>query len=171
MRRHGDVHAERQLHRGGGLSYTVTDQAPLSNALVNGLGGTSGFGENSFAAADEGQQSVSLTPIFASGINFFGTNYTRSQWITTASSISAVACPSLPAATNTPSTMIRQGRRMILILGRFSPGRRAQSPVPCGGIAPFWADVDTRGTTSVSPGGNSTGTNLAYWDVDPRTTC
>jgi hypothetical protein len=34
-------------------------------------------------------------------------------------------------------------------------------------IAPFFADVDTRGgAATATPGGNSTGSNLVYWDLD-----
>jgi Ca2+-binding RTX toxin-like protein len=38
-------------------------------------------------------------------------------------------------------------------------------------IAPFFADVDTRGGTDLppTPGGNSTGSNEVYYDLDPAT--
>ena len=54
------------------FSFGVTDQSQ-SSALVNGLGGTSDFGEGSLSQGDTVQQSVDLTSVFgASGINFFG---------------------------------------------------------------------------------------------------
>ena len=58
------------------FSFGVTDQSQ-SSALVNGLGGTSGFGEGSLSQGDTVQQSVDLTSIFGtSGIDFFGQHYT-----------------------------------------------------------------------------------------------
>src|SRR4029077_12052277 len=36
-------------------------------------------------------------------------------------------------------------------------------------IAPFWSDVWTGTAPTLSPGGNSTGSNHVYWDVDVAT--
>lgn len=60
---------------GGSTAFSLSHSP--SNALVSGLGGAAGFGENSLPAADEAKQVVDLTSIFgAQGIDFFGTHYT-----------------------------------------------------------------------------------------------
>jgi VCBS repeat-containing protein len=119
---------------------SVTD-----NTLVNGLGGSAGFGEQSLAANDDGSTgAIDITSVFgAQGINFFGHYYT-SIYINNNGNITF----------NSPT-------------GQFTPSQitaGAGNPI----IAPFWADVDTRGSHSntPTPGGNSTGSNLVYWDFD-----
>ena len=51
----------------------------MATNLVNGLGGTVGFGENVITRNDDGSTfPVSLTDVFgAQGLNFFGTSYTQ----------------------------------------------------------------------------------------------
>ncbi|MBD2838358.1 hypothetical protein ID144_15025, partial [Pseudomonas sp. JM0905a] len=112
--------------------------------LVGGLGGTAGFGENQVARNDDGySSSIDITSIFgAAGINFFGTNYT-SLYVNTNGNITFGSGQS----TYTPYGMQSSTRAMI---------------------APFFADVDTRGgATTVTPGGTSKGTNLVHYDLDP----
>src|SRR5262245_19540813 len=115
------------------------------NALVNGLGGSAGFGEQSLAANDDGSTgAIDITSVFgAQGLNFFGHYYT-SIYINNNGNITF----------NSPT-------------GQFTPSQitaGAGNPI----IAPFWADVDTRGShvNAPTPGGNSTGSNLVYWDFD-----
>jgi len=112
--------------------------------LVNGLGGEAGFGENSLVRVDDfGSQFIDVTDVFENGLNFFGTRYNgfflnNNGNITFESSLS----------TFTP----------------FQITENADQPI----IAPFFADVDTRsGPVTTSPGGNSQGTNLTYWDIAP----
>ncbi|BAN50082.1 S-layer family protein [Metapseudomonas resinovorans] len=111
--------------------------------LVGGLGGASGFGENQVTRNDDGySSSIDVSSIFgAAGINFFGTNYT-SLFVNTNGSITFGSGES----TYTPYGMQNSSRAMI---------------------APFFADVDTRGgTTTATPGGTSKGTNLVHYDLD-----
>jgi hypothetical protein len=115
--------------------------------LVNNLGGTAGFGENSLARNDDGSTSfIDLTSVFGSqGINFFGHNYTglylnNNGSVTFNSATSTFTPTSITGSTNNPI------------------------------IAPFWADVDTRGgTVTPTPGGTSAGSNLLWYDLDPTT--
>jgi len=50
-------------------------------SLVNGLGGSAGFGENSMVRADDSPSiSIDLSTIIPEGLNFFGASYT-SLWL------------------------------------------------------------------------------------------
>lgn len=111
--------------------------------LIDTLGGSIGFGENSLSRNDDGSSGfIDLTSVFENGLNFFGANYTG-LYINTNGSITFDD----PLSTFTPETI--------------SSGTNA-------GIFPFWADVDTSGgVTTPSPGGTSQGTNLIYYDLDP----
>ncbi|MCX6962186.1 MAG: flagellin [Verrucomicrobia bacterium] len=121
------------------------------NSLVNNLGsvpsGNSSvtFGENALTRNDDGSSSaIDITSIFgSSGINFNGVNYTQ-IYVNNNGNITFGS----PLSTFTPSTIA------------------SGSGIPI--IAPFWADVDTREpiNPSPSPGGNSTGSNLTYYDLD-----
>ena len=110
--------------------------------LVNTLGGAKGFGENTLPGNDDGSTSaIDITQVFgASGINFYGNHYT-SLYLNNNGNVSFAG----PDYTYSP--------------GPISASRAV--------IAPFWYDVDTRnGSSPVTPGGNSTGSDLVYWDVD-----
>lgn len=112
--------------------------------LISGLGGSTGFGENSLPTFDDGSSAaIDITPVFGqAGINFFGQNYT-SLYINNNGNITFAS----PSGIFTP-TEITGG---------------ANNPI----IAAFWADVDTRGgVTGPTPGGTSTGSNLVHWDLD-----
>jgi Ca2+-binding RTX toxin-like protein len=115
-----------------------------SNALVNGLGGTSGFGEDVLARNDDGSTvAIDIRPVFGpTGLNFFGTNRTH-----------------LYVNNNGNVTFADD-------LAAYTPGpitAGVDNPI----IAPFWGDVDTRELGAVAtPGGNSLGTNQVYYDLD-----
>jgi hypothetical protein len=113
--------------------------------LINGLGGAAGFGENQLPRGDDASNvQVDITSVFPGGINYFGTVYTR-IWVNTNGNITFDA-----QNTNFTPQNITAGSARI--------------------IAPFYADVDTRGGASTAtPGGTSTGSNLVYYDLDPGT--
>lgn len=116
--------------------------------LINGLGGTAGFGEDSVYRNDDGSSSaIDITSVFENGLNFFGTVY-DSIYVNTNGNITF----SGGLSQYTPSVI----------------GEGYTSPI----IAPFWADVDTRSgevDEGASVGGTSTGSNLAWYDLDPET--
>ncbi|MGP7950157.1 nidogen-like domain-containing protein [Pseudomonas monachiensis] len=112
-------------------------------SLINGLGGTSGFGENQLTRNDDSYTSyIDISTVFgAAGLNFFGTNYTD-------------------ISVNNNGNITFGGG-----LSTYTPYGMQDSSRPM--IAPFFADVDTRGTTvSATPGGTSTGSNLVYYDFN-----
>jgi hypothetical protein len=117
--------------------------------LINGLGGTAGFGENYLERNDDSyQNSIDLTSTFgAQGLNFFGTSYT-----------------SLAVNNNGNITFGSYGLSTYTPFGLQTGGYAI--------IAPFFGDVDTRlysGGSSVTPtaGGTSTGSDLVWYDFDP----
>ena len=115
------------------------------NSLVNGLGGAAGFGEIGISKGDDGYQQVDISAVFENGLSYFGTVYSG-------------------------ATQFFVGRNGYVTLGvgsgSFTPWGIAGSTVPI--IAPFFSDVDTRGTpASHDTGGNSTGSNQIWVDVDP----
>ena len=125
-------------------------------ALVNGLGGDVGFGENYLARNDDYYTSfIDLTSIFPSGMNFFGTTWTGLY------------------VNNNGNVTFGSG------LYSFTPtsiGGSFSSPI----IAPFWGDVDTSsinyydanisdGFVTPTAGGNSMGSNLTWYDIDTTT--
>ncbi|WP_430463905.1 Hint domain-containing protein [Tabrizicola sp.] len=107
--------------------------------LISGLGGTAGYGENTFSTAtgrtgnlDDGSISVNLTSVFgATGINMYGTAYT-SVFINT---------------------------NGLLTFGSAEPAYSSAALTTLGqpSIAPFWTDID------INKGGQ------IYWDLDPST--
>ena len=116
-------------------------------SLINTLGGTAGFGEFWLPANDDGSTGfIDLTPIFGTqGINFFGRYYTGFYLNNNGSVTFNAASSSFTPSAITGST---------------------SNPV----IAAYWADIDTRGgAVAPSPGGNSTGSNLLWYDLDTVT--
>jgi VCBS repeat-containing protein len=111
--------------------------------LVNGLGGSAGFGENTLDTGDDNSSNaINITSVFgAQGLNFFGQDYT-SIYINNNGNITF----DRPSSTFTPS--------------QITAG--ANNPI----IAAFWADVDTRGGAGTSTGGNANGANRVYYDLD-----
>ncbi|MDX2366870.1 MAG: nidogen-like domain-containing protein [Colwellia sp.] len=122
---------------------TLGSFAVSATVITNGLGGTEGFGENTLAANDDGSTGlIDLSSIFSGGLNYFGTTYTslylnNNGNVTFNNTLSTFTPPALNGNTANPI------------------------------IAPFFADVDTRGgAATATPGGNSTGSNLLHWDLD-----
>ena len=111
--------------------------------LINGLGGTAGFGEGVLPPGDDNSNVlVNITSVFPGGINFYGITYT-SLWVNTNGNVTFDG-----QNTNFTPANITSGSARIL--------------------APFYADVDTRGGTGLTPtpGGTSTGSNRVYYDLD-----
>ena len=91
--------------------------------LISGLGGTAGYGENTFSTSgytgnlDDGSINVSLNTVFgASGVNLYGTTYT-SVYINT---------------------------NGLLTFGAAEPGYTPAALTTLGqpSVAPFWTDID-----------------------------
>lgn len=113
-----------------------------SNSLINGLGGTAGFGEGQLTRNDDSYSSaIDITSVFPGGLNFNGQNVTQ-LWVNNNGNISF----NYGWYTYTPPSNLTTNGTVI---------------------APFWADVDTRsGAVTATPGGTSTGSNLVYYDLD-----
>ncbi|SFN63720.1 Hemolysin-type calcium-binding repeat-containing protein [Roseovarius lutimaris] len=114
-----------------------------SPALIRGLGGDFGFGEDFLPRNDDGSTAqIDLSPVFENGLNYFGTVY-EGLWINNNGSVTFAS----PRGTFTPD----------VITGV------SNNPE----ITPFFADVDTRGgEVAPTPGGNSQGSNLVHWDFN-----
>ncbi|WP_395708025.1 Calx-beta domain-containing protein [Reyranella sp.] len=115
----------------------------MATSLINGLGGTSGFGENALPRADDSPSlEIDFTSIVPGGIDLFGQTYTSlflnyNGSVTFGDALEAFSPTAITAATTIPI------------------------------LAPFWGDVDTRGgTVTATPGGTSTGSNLVWYDLD-----
>src|SRR5262249_10553947 len=126
----------------GLLSGTAASYLTDSHDLVNQLGGTSGFGTSIGRNDDGSSQALDVTGVFGSaGLSLFGHTYTHIY-------------------VNNNGNITFTGPN-----GTYTPGQITAGSNPI--IAPFWADVDTRGgATTPSPGGNSTGSNLVYYNLD-----
>lgn len=111
--------------------------------LINGLGGSADFGENYLYRNDDSYTGfLDLTSIFPSGLNFFGTTYTG-LYLNNNGNITF----NWALSTYTPYALTGPTGNPI--------------------IAPYFADVDTRGgAVAPTSGGTSTGSNLLYWDLD-----
>ncbi len=111
--------------------------------LINGLGGPAGFGSNILPVGDDNSSTaILLSSVFPNGgLNFFGTTYT-SIYINNNGNLTFNGA----SPTFTPSQIT------------------ANTSIPI--IAPYFADVDTRGGSGVSTGGNVTGSDRVYWSLD-----
>ncbi len=130
-----------------GLTATAAGYLVASHDLINNLGDSqghvTGFGENVLSGNDDGSTgAIDIRSVFGSaGINFFG-DYYKFLYVNNNGDITFGGAN----ATYTPG---------VITAGHF--------PI----IAPFWADVDTRGGSTSSEGtGHSTGSNLVYYDLD-----
>lgn len=121
-------------------------------SLIDNLGGPYGFGYDNLGRTDDDSLWLDISSVFPNGLNFFGTRWDH-LYINNNGSISFGDA----------------------VYG-FTPdaiGADFQVPI----IAPFWADVDTRGYVYetqygdtfvyTTPGGNSAGTNLTWYEIDP----
>jgi len=109
----------------------VCAQAPL----ITGLGGPAGFGVDALPPDDDNSSApIPLATAFPSGLEFFGSNY-RDVFVNANGNVSF----NMPLAEFTPM-----------------PFPVASQPI----IAPWWADVDTRGAAPA-------GENRVYWHVSP----
>ena len=133
------------LDGGAGDDVLVGDSyigATPSSALVSGLGGVTGFGENVVRMMDDGAAMVNLSSVFGGGLHFGGNTYTSlyinvNGNITFGQAQSAYTPYAIDATTTVPM------------------------------IAPFFADVDPwGGAAAATVGGNSTGSNRVYYDMD-----
>ena len=103
-----------------GLALALASNPAGAIPLLRGLGGPAGFGPNNLAPNDDGSTGViSLAREFPEGLWFFGSVY-RSLYL------------------NNNGNITFNDR-----LGVFTPERFPVASQPM--IAPFWADVDTRG--------------------------
>ncbi len=99
--------------------------------LVNGLGGEKGFGENYLDRNDDGYTSpIDITSVFPDGLNFFGTVWDHIY------------------VNNNGNITFQNG------LYSYTPGVISAGTSPI--IAPFWADVDTRGGETIASDGSQT---------------
>jgi VCBS repeat-containing protein len=117
----------------GGLTPGAAAILAAGPGLISGIGGITGYGILKLEPGDDNSSgAIDITSVFgAAGINFFGTSYT-SLYINNNGNITFAAANS----TYTPTT----------IDAGFN------NPI----IAPFWADVDTRGY----------GGGTVYYDLD-----
>src|SRR3972149_822712 len=111
--------------------------APLPAAragpLIATYGGPAGFGTGNLPGNDDGSSApIDLTPAFPGGVRFFGGPYMQT-WVNNNGNITFNA----PVYNYTPL-----------------PFPIAAQPM----IAPYWADVDTRG-------GGAPGRNGGYWHL------
>jgi len=126
-----------------GFMFGLMVTAVQANPLVNGLGGTAGFGENFLAANDDGSTgAIDISTVFSGGLNFFGTTYS-SLYVNNNGNVTLNSAMS----TYTPFSLVGDTGNPL--------------------FAPFFADVDTgNGAQPATPGGTSTGSNLAWYDLD-----
>ena len=129
---------------GGSISALGSSLLTAGHNLVNGMGGATGFGTQILETGDDNSSSaIDITSVFGSaGVNFFGHDYT-SIYLNNNGNITFAQ----PSGTYTPSSI----------------DGGVNNPI----IAPFWADVDTRGgAATATPGGNSTGANQVIYNLD-----
>ena len=113
---------------------SLIDRATVE--LINGLGGAEGFGENALPPNDDGSSSaIDITAVFGpGGLRFFGGPY-MTGYVNNNGNITFAG----PLGTYTPDPFPVASRPMI---------------------APYWADVDTRG-------GGRPARNGVYWHLEP----
>ncbi|MCB9603519.1 MAG: hypothetical protein H6720_24635 [Sandaracinus sp.] len=140
-----------------GLSVLVVALA-LGNAahaqvpLLDGFGGTADYGTSCLGRNDDGSsRTIDLSSIFPSGLQFFDRTHTQMFVNTNGNITFSGAVP-----TYTPSAFPVANQPMI---------------------APFWADVDIRGTACAEPDGGTgyagdcqnPAENGVWWHLDPAT--
>ncbi|MEM9145184.1 MAG: nidogen-like domain-containing protein [Pseudomonadota bacterium] len=125
-------------------------------ALVSGLGGPSGFGENFLERNDDGStNAIDISSVFELGIDFFGTRY-GALFVNNNGSVTFNA----PRATFTPNAITSNSGNP-----EISPffGDVDTRAVPSGGFGP---GVGVGGNGMLGDNGNSTGSNLVWYALD-----
>ncbi len=117
-------------------------QAPL----IDGFGGTVGYGTDCLSTNDDGSSAaIDLTTAFPGGLEFFGSRHTV-------------------AYVNTNGNVTFSGP-----LSQFTPDAFPVADQPM--IAPYWADVDIRGSGCSGFGGDrgcaSPSSNGVWWHLEP----
>ena len=118
------------------LTLVLASTASAQVELIDGFGGPAGYGSTLARNDDEFHGPIDLTPAFPVGVNFFDRVHTT-VWLNNNGNITFAGGVSWYTALAFPA-----------------------SPNPM--IAPFWGDVDTRGTTDIDAGRE----NFAYWHID-----
>ena len=109
--------------------------ASAQGELMTNLGGPAGFGEGVLRENDDGSsEEINIRGAFPNGLQYFGQRF-ESLYVNNNGTITFGGA----TGTFTPQRFPVQGNRMI---------------------APFWADVDTRG-------GGRPARNGVYWDITP----
>ena len=117
------------------LALFVLPTASLAADLVSDLGGPAGFGTEFLADNDDSSSAaIPISAAFPGGLRYFGDTY------------------------NTIFVNNNGNITFRAAVGQFTPTRFPIAEQPM--IAPFWADVDTRG-------GGRPGHNGVWWDVRP----
>ncbi len=117
-----------------GAAAFAASGASAQATLLRGYGGPAGFGTNVLPGNDDGLTSaLDLTGAFPGGLRFFGGPYST-FWVNNNGNITF----SGPVFNYTPMRFPIAARPMI---------------------APFWGDVDTRGSSGPD--------NLVYWSLEP----
>jgi len=121
------------------LASLLTSALPINNALasllIDNLGGDAGYGELAMSANDDGSSNL-LNLNFTA--NFFGNEYAN-FYINNNGNITFNS----PVSSYTPEAFPSSSQPMI---------------------APFWADIDTRGTGAVYVGAANADTTVITWD-------
>ena len=125
----------------------MAPSAALAQApLIDGFGGSSDYGSDCLSTNDDGSSAaIDLTAAFPGGLEFFGRRHTT-------------------AYVNTNGN-ITFGER----LSQFTPDAFPVADQPM--IAPYWADVDIRGSACTGFGGDrgcaNPTTNGVWWHLEP----
>ena len=132
-----------------GLVLLAAGPGSAQTTLIDGLGGVAGYGTSCLGRNDDGSsRAIDLRPIFPSGIQFFDRTHTQ-MFVNTNGNVTFSA----GLATYTPNAFPVANQPMI---------------------APFWADVDIRGTACAEPDGGSgyagdcqsPASNGVWWQLD-----
>ncbi len=129
--------------------------------LVNGLGGSAGFGEHALASGGSwSAATIDLSGYYSpgQGLNFLG-NFYSAVWVNSAGYVQFRPADAGRADLGAiPPTSV----------GALNAATQGDDIAPI--IAPYWAPIDTSRTPlAASPGGTSTGANKVWYDVDAAT--
>lgn len=130
----------------GVLCALATQNAQAQAPLIEDLGGAEGFGTECLSPNDDGSSTeIDLTPAFPGGLEFFGRRYTS-------------------VYVNTNGNITFDGP-----LSQFTPDSFPVADRPM--IAPYWGDVDIRGSACSGSGGSDgcedPAFNGVWWHLEP----